>query len=280
MQLARGDRIGSFDILDLLGKGGMGEVYRARDTKLNRDVAIKVLPETLAQDPTALARFEREAQAVAALSHSNILAIHDFGSDAGVSYAVTELLDGETLRARMDAGSLPVRKAVEYGVQIVRGIAAAHQKGIVHRDLKPENIFLTKDGQVKVLDFGLAKAGGASVAPGETQLAGTQPGTVMGTVGYMSPEQVRGLSVDQRTDIFSFGAVFYEMLAGRRAFKGDSSVETMNAILKDDPPEFVEVAAGVPLALDRIVRRCLEKQPDERFHSAHDLGLALETVST
>jgi len=280
MALPAGARLGPYQILAPIGAGGMGEVYKARDTKLNRDVAIKVLPETLAQDPGALARFEREAQAVAALSHPNILAIHDFGSDAGVSYAVTELLDGETLRARMAAGPLPVRKAVEYGVQIVRGIAAAHQKGIVHRDLKPENIFLTKEGQVKVLDFGLAKAAGATTTPGETQLAGTQPGTVMGTVGYMSPEQVRGLAVDQRTDIFSFGAVFYEMLTGRRAFRGDSHVETMNAILKDDPPEFGEMASGVPASLDRIVRRCLEKQPDERFHSAHDLGLALETVST
>jgi tRNA A-37 threonylcarbamoyl transferase component Bud32/dipeptidyl aminopeptidase/acylaminoacyl peptidase len=280
MALQAGVRLGPYQILAPIGAGGMGEVYKARDTKLNRDVAIKVLPEVLAKDPAALARFEREAQAVAALSHSNILAIHDFGSDAGVSYAVTELLDGETLRARMDMGPMPVRKAVEYGVQIVRGLAAAHQKGIVHRDLKPENIFLTKDGHVKILDFGLAKAAGTTTTPGETQLAGTEPGTVMGTVGYMSPEQVRGLAVDQRTDIFSFGAVFYEMLSGRRAFKGDSSVETMNAILKEDPPEFVEIASGVPTALDRIVRRCLEKQPDERFHSAHDLGLALETVST
>ena len=280
MALQAGVRLGPYQILAPIGAGGMGEVYKARDTTLNRDVAIKVLPEGLAADSAALARFEREAQAVAALSHPNILAIHGFGSDAGVSYAVTELLDGETLRARMDAGALPVRKAVEYGVQIVRGLAAAHQKGIVHRDLKPENIFVTKDGQVKILDFGLAKAGGAAPAPGETQMAGTQPGTVMGTVGYMSPEQVRGLAVDQRTDIFSFGAVFYEMLSGRRAFKGDSHVETMNAILKEDPPEFGEVATGVPTALDRIVQRCLEKQPDERFHSAHDLGLALETVST
>jgi Tol biopolymer transport system component/tRNA A-37 threonylcarbamoyl transferase component Bud32 len=280
MAVQAGLRLGAYQILGPIGAGGMGEVYKARDTKLNRDVAIKVLPDVLARDPAALARFEREAQAVAALSHSNILAIHDFGSDAGVAYAVTELLDGETLRARMDASPLPLRKAVECGLQVVRGLAAAHQKGIVHRDLKPENIFLTKDGQVKVLDFGLAKAADAATTPGETQLAGTEPGTVMGTVGYMSPEQVRGLAVDQRTDIFSFGAVFYEMLTGRRAFKADSHVETMNAILKEDPPEFAEVAPGVPAALDRIVRRCLEKQPDERFHSAHDLGLALETVST
>ena len=260
--------------------GGMGEVYRARDTKLNRDIAIKVLSHALANDPSALARFEREAQAVATLTHPNILAIHDFGSDGGVSYAVTELLDGETLRARMDGSPLPLRKATEYGVQIVRGIAAAHQKGIVHRDLKPENIFVTRDGQVKVLDFGLAKAVGEATIQGETRPAdGTAPGVVMGTVGYMSPEQVRGLAVDHRTDIFSFGAVLYEMLTGRRAFRGDSHVETMNAILKEDPPEFAAVGATIPTGLDRIVRRCLEKQPDERFHSAHDLGIALETVS-
>ncbi|MDO8677102.1 MAG: protein kinase [Acidobacteriota bacterium] len=280
MTLPSGARLGPYEILSALGAGGMGEVYRARDTKLNRDVAIKVLSNALATDSAALARFEREAHAVAALSHPNILAIHDFGSDGGVSYAVTELLDGETLRARMDGSPLPVRKAVEYGVQIVRGIAAAHQKGIIHRDLKPENIFVTRDGQVKVLDFGLAKAAGDATVQGETRPAdGTAPGVVLGTVGYMSPEQVRGLAVDQRTDIFSFGAVLYEMLTGRRAFRGDSHVETMNAILKEDPPEFAGVGANIPAGLDRIVRRCLEKQPEERFHSAHDLGIALETVS-
>ncbi len=280
MPLQTGARLGPYQILAPLGAGGMGEVYRARDTKLNRDVAIKVLPAHLAGDPAALARFEREAQAVAALTHPNILALHDFGSDHGVSYAVTELLDGETLRGRMGSAAVPVRKAIEYGVQIVRGLAAAHQKGIIHRDLKPENVFVTRDGQVKILDFGLAKDAGAAAVPGETQLApATEPGTVMGTVGYMSPEQVRGQSVDQRTDIFSFGAVFYEMLTGRRAFRGDSHVETMNAILKEDPPEFGDAGAGIPASLDRIVRRCLEKQPEERFHSAHDLGIALETVS-
>jgi serine/threonine protein kinase len=306
MLLQTGARVGPYQILAPLGAGGMGEVYRARDTKLNRDVAIKVLPEHLARDPAALARFEREAQAVAALAHPNILAIHDFGSDGGLSYAVTELLDGDTLRGRLattsdargaplgaaprladsrvgaPAGPLPARKAIEYAVQIARGIAAAHEKGIVHRDLKPENIFITRDGQVKVLDFGLAKTDGpaASAVPGDTQLAtGTEPGTVMGTVGYMSPEQVRGLPVDRRTDIFSFGAVLYEMLTGQRAFRGDSHIETMNAILKEDPPELAEINPGMPTALERIVRRCLEKQPEERFHSAHDLGIALEAVS-
>ena len=280
MMLTTGSRLGPYEILSTLGAGGMGEVYRARDSRLDRDVAIKVLPGAFADDADRRQRFEREAKAVATLSHPNILAIHDFGLDAGVSFAVTELLDGETLRARMDASPLPVRKAVEYGVQIVRGIAAAHQKGIIHRDLKPENVFVTRDGQVKVLDFGLAKVVGDAAVQSETRLAdGTAPGVVMGTVGYMSPEQVRGLAVDQRTDIFSFGALLYEMLTGRRAFRGDSHVETMNAILKEDPPEFADAGATIPAGLGRIVRRCLEKQPDERFHSAHDLGIALETVS-
>jgi len=281
MSLAPGSRLGPYEILTAIGAGGMGEVYRARDTKLSRDVAIKVLPEALARDQAALSRFEREAQAVAALSHPNILAIYDFGSAQGVTYAVSELLDGETLRARLAAGALPARKAIEYGVHVVRGIAAAHERGIIHRDLKPENIFLTRDGVVKILDFGLAKAAVTPAAtPAETQLAAdTTPGTVLGTVGYMSPEQVRGLAVDHRTDIFSFGAILYEMLTGRRAFHGGSPVETMNAILKEDPPEFAEVNPTLPSSLDRIVRRCLEKSPNDRFHSAHDLAIALEAMS-
>jgi Tol biopolymer transport system component/tRNA A-37 threonylcarbamoyl transferase component Bud32 len=294
MALTPGTRIGTYDIVAALGAGGMGEVYRARDTKLNRDVAIKVLPDRLAQDPAALARFEREAQAVAALSHPNILAIHDFGTEKGIAYAVTELLEGETLRARMAGGALPVRKAIDIGVHIVRGIAAAHERGIVHRDLKPENVFLTRDGVVKLLDFGLAKASAAagdgarpraldpSAPPAdafETRAALTSEGTILGTVGYMSPEQVRGHALDHRTDIFSFGAILYEMLTGRRAFQGDSHVETMNAILKDDPPEFTEVNPNLPGSLDRIIRRCLEKQPADRFHSAHDLAIALEAMA-
>jgi hypothetical protein len=261
----------------------MGDVYRARDSRLNRDVALKVLSAHLASDPGALARFEREAQAVAVLSHPNILAIHDYGTADGVVFTVTELLEGETLRARLSSGALPPRKAIEYGVQIVRGIAAAHERGIIHRDIKPENIFLTRDGAVKLLDFGLAKTTtvAAPNPQAETQLnADTTPGTVLGTVGYMSPEQVRGLALDHRTDIFSFGAVLYEMLAGKRPFRGDSHVETMNAILKEDPPEFSTSNAALPAALDRIVRRCLEKQPADRFHSAHDLAIALEAVAS
>ena len=296
MALTPGTRLGSFEIMASLGAGGMGEVYRARDTRLNRDVAVKVLPDRLAQDPEALARFEREAQAVAALSHPNILAIHDFGTstlkghpgseDPGlhITYAVTELLEGETLRARLHDEALPVRRAVDYGVHIAHGIAAAHGRGIVHRDLKPENIFITKDGVVKILDFGLAKDQGSDVsqggdADGRTQMADTTPGTVLGTVGYMSPEQVRGLALDHRTDIFSFGAILFEMLTGRRAFRGDSHVETMNAILKEDPRDFSETNTNLPGSLERIVRRCLEKQPSDRFHSAHDLAISLEALS-
>ncbi|HXT69681.1 MAG TPA: protein kinase [Vicinamibacterales bacterium] len=298
MPLAAGTRLGSFEIISALGAGGMGEVYRARDAKLNREVAIKVLPERLAQDPAALARFEREAHAVAALSHPNILAIFDFGTSTpgdsqsrsvqgtpAITYAVTELLEGTTLRQRLSDGALPVRKAIDFAVHIVRGIAAAHERGIVHRDLKPENIFITNDGAVKILDFGLAKSAGpesqAGAAPTamQTQMADTTPGMVLGTVGYMSPEQVRGLALDHRTDIFSFGAIFYEMLTGQRAFRGDSHVETMNAILKEDPPEFSAVTANVPGALERVIRRCLEKLPSDRFHSAHDLAISLEAFS-
>ena len=282
MAIAAGTRLGTYEIIGKLGAGGMGEVYRARDTKLQRDVAIKVLPESLAHDPAALARFEREARAVAALSHPNVLAIHDFATEGRTIYAVTELLEGDTLRGRMGEAGLPTRTAVDLGVHIVRGIAAAHERGIIHRDLKPENIFITKDGVVKILDFGLAKAtelAGAMADVGETRVADTAVGTVMGTVGYMSPEQVRGQPLDHRTDIFSFGAVFYEMVTGRRAFQGDSHVETMNAILKEDPPEFAEINPNLPGSLDRIVRRCLEKQPADRFHSAHDLAISLEALS-
>jgi Tol biopolymer transport system component/tRNA A-37 threonylcarbamoyl transferase component Bud32 len=290
MTVTAGTRLGSYEIIAPLGEGGMGEVYRARDAKLNRDVAIKVLPNRLVHDPTSLARFEREAQAVAALSHPNILAIYDFGRQDNIVYAVTELLEGETLRGRLSHGSLPTRKAIDLGVHIVHGISAAHERGIVHRDLKPENIFITNDGVVKILDFGLAtfspgsdsgaKEAGSRV-PGndETRAALTGEGMVLGTVGYMSPEQVRGQAIDHRTDIFSFGAILYELLTGRRPFKGDSHVETMNAILKEDPPEFAEINPNLPGSLDRIVRRCLEKRPQDRFHSAHDLAIALEALS-
>jgi eukaryotic-like serine/threonine-protein kinase len=282
MTLAAGTKLGPYEILAPLGAGGMGEVYRAKDSKLKRDVAIKVLPESLAKDPDALSRFEREAHAVAALNHPNILSIPDFGSEAGVSYAVTELLEGETLRAKLEGGPPASRRAIEIGIQIAQGLAAAHEKGIVHRDLKPENVYLTSDGRVKILDFGLAKRVGLESEGTNAPTAGaaTEPGTVMGTVGYMSPEQVRGRPLDHRTDIFSFGAILYEMLAGKRAFKGDSHVETMNAILKEDPAELLDSGRNVPPALDRIVRHCLEKSPEARFHSASDVAFNLEALST
>jgi len=279
MSLPAGSRLGPYEIVSPLGAGGMGEVYRARDTKLDREVAIKVLPEKLAADSTALARFEREAKAVAALSHPNILGIYDLGSDGGVAYAAMELLRGETLRQRLDEGAIPQRKALEYGLQIAHGLAAAHEKGIVHRDLKPENVFVTLEARVKILDFGLAKVSAAR--PEETRsptVAETEPGTVLGTVGYMSPEQVRGKPADHRSDIFSLGTILYEMLSGERAFRGESAAETMAAIAQKDPPELTESAGRFPPSIDRVLRHCLEKRPEERFDTAHDLAFALETA--
>ncbi len=272
-----------YRILAPLGVGGMGEVYRAKDLRLGRDIAIKVLPEHLASDSSALARFEREAKAVAALSHPNILAIHDFGADGGVSFAVTELLEGETLRSRLAGGALTWRKAVEISRAIAEGLAAAHSRGIIHRDLKPENVFITHDGRVKILDFGLARWEEPSASEEETSApttpAPTEPGTVLGTMGYMSPEQVRGQPADARSDIFSFGAVLYEMIAGRRAFSGESAAEKMAAILRDEPPDLSRSVAGVPPELARVVPHCLEKNPGERFQSARDVAFALQAVA-
>jgi Tol biopolymer transport system component len=261
----------------------MGEVYRARDTKLDRDVAVKVLPSSLARDPAALARFEREAKAVAALSHPNILAVHDFGTSGETTYAVMELLEGESLRQRLAEGALPTRKAAEIAREIALGLAAAHDKGIVHRDLKPENLFVTREGRVKILDFGLARQLGlpqAGDTHSPTAAPGTDPGTVLGTVGYMAPEQLRGQPADHRSDVFSFGAVLYEMLSGRRAFLGETAIETMNAILKEDPPELSTSGRQIPPGFERIVSHCLEKKPDERFQSARDLAFDLGTLST
>jgi serine/threonine protein kinase/Tol biopolymer transport system component len=280
MPLAAGDRLGPYDVVAPLGAGGMGEVYRAMDTRLQRQVAIKVLPAAVAQDADRLARFDREAKAVAALSHPNILSIFDVGVHDGQAYAVTELLEGETLRARLQHGEIASRKAIDYAAQIARGLAAAHDKGIVHRDLKPENIFLMPDGRVKILDFGLARQ---SIGPSrsdatQTVDAMTEPGTVLGTVGYMAPEQVRAQAADARSDLFALGAVLYEMLSGQRAFQRDTSAETMTAILKEEPPEFAG-ARSVSPALDRIVRHCLEKNPLERFQSARDVAFALESLS-
>lgn len=282
MSLSPGQRLGPYEIVSVLGAGGMGEVYRAHDTRLDRDVAIKVLPEAFASDKDRVARFEREAKAIAALSHPNILAIHDTGRADGQMFVVTELLEGETLRdriggvARGGTGSaLPVRKAIDIAVQIARGLSAAHDKAIVHRDLKPENVFLTHDGHVKILDFGLARQGAGNTGATQTTQAVTDPGTVMGTIGYMAPEQVRGQTVDARCDIFALGAVFYEMLTGRRAFERDTSAETMTAILREEPADLVSGPERLDPAVDRVVRHCLEKNPAERFQSARDFIFAL-----
>jgi serine/threonine protein kinase/tetratricopeptide (TPR) repeat protein len=261
----------------------MGEVYRARDTKLKREVAVKVLPQALAQDGDALARFEREALAVAALSHPNILSIFDFGTQDGTAYAVTELLEGETLRGKIDAGPVSPRQAVDWAQQIAKGLSAAHGKGVVHRDLKPENVFVTKDGHVKILDFGLAKRVEETAPDKQTSAptgsGHTEPGTVMGTAGYMSPEQVKGLAVDHRSDIFSFGAILYEVLSGKKAFKKDTNAETMAAIMRDEPPELSESGGSIPVTLDHIVKHCLEKDRDNRFQTAKDIAFALSETS-
>jgi eukaryotic-like serine/threonine-protein kinase len=279
MGLSPGTRLGPYEIVSPIGAGGMGEVYRAHDTRLNRDVAIKILPASFALDPERRARFEREAQAVASLSHPNVLAIHDTGIHDGQMFVVTELLVGETLGERLKAGALPVRKALDTAVQIARGLAAAHDKHVVHRDLKPENLFLLRDGRVKILDFGLARHVPSLTGATETVAAGTDPGVVMGTVGYMAPEQVRGEAVEARADLFSFGAVLYEMLTGQRAFRRNTAAETMTAILREDPPELSQQRADLSPALERIVRHCLEKDPSERFQSARDIAFALEALS-
>jgi serine/threonine protein kinase len=247
MSLTTGERLGPYEIHGLIGKGGMGEVYRARDTRLDRTVAIKILPAEFSVHEDRLRRFEQEAQVLGALSHPNLLAIYDVGSQDGNHFLVSELLEGESLRERLEEGALPLRKAMDLGIQIAKGLAAAHEKGIIHRDIKPDNIFLTRDGRAKILDFGLAKQAGTR-GNGENATitsTSTEPGMVMGTAGYMSPEQVRGKPADARSDIFSFGAILYEMVAGLRAFHRDSSVETMNAILKEDPPTiFRKCSAG------------------------------------
>ena len=282
MPLASGTKLGPYEIASPLGAGGMGEVYRARDSRLGRDVAIKVLPEAFARDAERLRRFETEARAIAALNHPNILSIHDIGTYEGAPYLVSECLEGQSLREELSGGAVPMRRAVDYGIQIAQGLAAAHDKGIVHRDLKPENIFVTHDGRVKVLDFGLAKLARseASSDDGATMEAlPTSVGTVLGTVGYMSPEQVRGTPADARSDIFALGAILYEMLFGQRAFRRDTSAETMTAILKEDPPELSLTGKPISPALERIVRRCLEKNPQQRFQSARDLAFNLEGLS-
>ncbi len=279
--LTPGTRLGEYEVKSLVGAGGMGEVYRARDSRLGRDVAIKVLPSSLSADSDRLRRFEQEARAAAALSHPNILAVHQLGTFEGAPYLVSELLEGETLREQLKRGRVAIRKTIDQAVQVARGLAAAHDKGIVHRDLKPENLFVTKDGRLKILDFGLAKLT-QPVAPengAPTQTEGTEAGVVMGTVGYMSPEQVRGQATDHRADIFTFGAILYEMLAGKRAFQKPTSPETMTAILNEDPPGISQIITNIPPAMHRVVHRCLEKNPEQRFQSASDLAFALDALS-
>jgi serine/threonine protein kinase len=276
MTLAGGVRLGPYEIRGLLGAGGMGEVYRAHDTRLGRDVAVKVLPAEFASDTERLRRFEQEARAAAALNHPSILILHDLGNHEGAPYIVTELLEGQTLRQKLREGPMTPASALEVGVQIAHGMAAAHEKGIVHRDIKPENLFITNDGQAKILDFGLARLrslGPIAAADSEaaTVDSPTRRGMILGTIGYASPEQAQGKPIDARTDIFSFGAVLYEMVTGRRAFEGDSPVSVLSAILTGTPPPATTVRQGVPTDLDHILERCLAKDPERRYKSAEGL---------
>lgn len=281
MALASGTRLGTYEIVSLIGAGGMGEVYRARDANLNRDVAVKVLLN-LSTDPERLHRFEQEARAAGSINHPNILAVYHMGTYEGAPYLVSELLEGETLRPIVKRGPLPLRKVIDYGVQIANGLQAAHEKGIVHRDLKPENVFLTRDGRIKILDFGLAKLTqpeGSEFGAMTVTASATEPGVVMGTVGYMSPEQVRGERVDLRTDIFAFGAMLYEMLTGKPAFQQATATESMTAILRDDPPDILDLVPSLPMGIQRVLHRCIEKIPEQRFHSAADLAFALSSAA-
>src|ERR1700751_4580169 len=281
MALEAGTRLGPYEIVAPLGAGGRGEVSRAGDSRLGREVAVKIVSGTYSNDTDRLRRFEQEARAASALNPPNIIVLHDVGTYRGAPYLVTELLEGVTLRDRLMSGSLPVRKAIEYAVQIAQGLACAHDKGIVHRDLKPENIFVCRDGRIKILDFGLAKLEVAE--PSDETLTRlevpnqTREGVALGTAGYMSPEQVRGEKADSRSDIFSFGAVLYEMLSGQRAFEGRPPANRPSAILKEDPAELMAKARNISPVLDRVVRRCLEKSPAARFQSAHDLAFHLES---
>jgi serine/threonine protein kinase/Tol biopolymer transport system component len=281
MTLASGLRLGPYEIVSPLGAGGMGEVYRARDPRLGRDVAVKVLPTSVASDADRLRRFEHEARAASRLNHPNVLAVHDTGAHEGAPYIVFEMLEGETLRQRLRGGALSRRKSIEYALQAARGLAAAHERGIIHRDLKPENLFVTRDGHLKILDFGLARLLPPieDSADSPTATRGTDPGTVLGSVGYMSPEQVRGQAGDHRSDIFSLGVILYEMSAGQRAFHRETKAETLTAILKDEPPEVTAKGQPLPTGLDRVIRHCLEKDPQERFQSARDLAFDLEALS-
>jgi len=278
-----GTTLGHYRIVEKIGEGGMGEVYRAHDERLDREVAVKVIHESVAQDADRLARFEKEAKAVAKLDHPNILAIHDFGTEGGVTYAVTELLDGQNLRQSIPESGMAWQKVVEIGAAIADGLAAAHGKGIVHRDLKPENVFITSDGRIKILDFGLAQVKEPVEEDAETATltpAGTVPGSVMGTMGYMSPEQLRGQPVDARSDIFALGSVLYEMLSGEAAFLRKSAAETSAAILKEEPERVSSTGVVLPAEIERSIHRCLEKNPEARFQSASDLAYNLKSIST
>ena len=282
--LATGNKLGPYEIVALLGAGGMGEVYRALDPRIGREVAIKILPAAFSDEADRLRRFEQEARAAGALNHANVLAVYDIGNHQGSPYLVTELLDGETLRERLNQGGIPRRKAIDYAIQLVQGLAAAHEKGIIHRDLKPENLFLSRNGRLKILDFGLAKLIQADATAAESsklQTAGpqSQPGTILGTIGYMAPEQVRGKPADHRSDIFTFGAILYEMIAGKKAFQGETQADTLGAILQKDPPDLSGTLSDLPPGLQKIISRCLEKSPEERFQSTRDLGFALEAMS-
>ena len=280
MPLSAGTRLGPYEIVALIGAGGMGDVYRASDPRLGRDVAIKVLPIAFSADADRLHRFEQEARAAAALNHPNILAVYDIGTEGGAPFIVSELLEGETLRERLTAGPVAARKGIEQALQIAHGLAAAHDKGIIHRDLKPENVFLTRDNRIKILDFGLAKLTQSGPTHGTasalaTMPSPTEPGVILGTVGYMAPEQIRGGDVDHRADLFAFGAILYELLSGRRAFRRDTPPETMAAIINEDPPDLRAATVPIPPALARIVERCLQKNPSARFQTASDLAFAL-----
>ena len=279
MSLSQGDRLGRYEVLGPIGAGGMGEVWRARDTELDRQVAIKVLPEAVASEPHRVERFRREARALAALSHPNLLEIHDVGSTEGVDYVVTELLEGDSLRSAIPPSGLPWQKVAEIGAAVADGLAAAHGKGIVHRDLKPENLFVTSDGRVKILDFGLASMDEEIEVDGDSPTV-TEAGAVLGTVGYMAPEQLRGRPADSRSDVFSLGCVLYEMASGRRAFVGATGVEIMAAILKEEPPQLSSSGAAVPVDLERTVHRCLEKRSEARFQSAADLAYNLKSLGS
>ncbi|HET8773775.1 MAG TPA: protein kinase [Thermoanaerobaculia bacterium] len=280
MPLQPNAMLGPYQIIGTIGEGGMGVVYRAKDTRLGRDVAIKVLTQVAVSDRERLVRFEQEARATGMLNHPNLLTVYDVGRDAEDNpFLVTELLEGETLRSRLDRGPLSPRKAVDAALQMAQGLAAAHEKGIVHRDLKPDNVFLTRDGRLKILDFGIAKLTNARPDGPTFEMAATEPGMVLGTVGYMSPEQVRGEPVDHRSDLFSLGTIFFEMLTGTRAFRRNSAIETLSAILKEEPPDLMELVPAIPPPLERLVRHCLEKDREHRFHSAQDLAFNLETLA-